>query len=73
MIDHEKVFPLADPEGPVGQVVAEGLLSPLTECINQEYVLLLRATGDKIISLREHFDPTRSAKTLKTPILSLET
>jgi len=35
-------------------------------------VLFLRATGGKIISLREYFDPTRAAKALKTPILGLE-
>jgi len=67
-----KVFPLADPEGAVGQVMAEGTIQSTGRMYQQEYVLFLRATGGKIIYLREYFDPTRAAKALKTPILGLE-
>ena len=67
-----KVFPLADPEGAVGQVMAEGTIQSTGRMYQQEYVLFLRATGGKIISLREYFDPTRAAKALNTPILGLE-
>ena len=67
-----KVFPLADPEGAVGQVMAEGTIKSTGRTYQQEYVLFLRATGGKIISLREYFDPTRAAKALNTPILGLE-
>ena len=67
-----KVFPFADPEGAVGQVMAEGAIKSTGRMYQQEYVLFLRATGGKIISLREYFDPTRAAKALKTPILGLE-
>ena len=67
-----KVFPFADPEGAVGQVMAEGAIKSTGRMYQQEYVLFLRATGGKISSLREYFDPTRAAKALKTPILGLE-
>ena len=67
-----KVFPFADSEGAVGQVMAEGAIKSTGRMYQQEYVLFLRATGGKIISLREYFDPTRAAKALNTPILGLE-
>ena len=67
-----KVFPLADPEGAVGQVKAEGIIKPTGRIYEQEYVLFLRAMGGKIVFLREYFDPTRAAKALNTPILGLE-
>ena len=47
-----KVFPLADPEGAVGQVMAEGTIQSTGRMYQQEYVLFLRATGGKIISTR---------------------
>ena len=52
--------------------MAEGAIKSTGRMYQQEYVLFLRATGGKIISLREYFDPTRAAKALKTPILGLE-
>jgi ketosteroid isomerase-like protein len=67
-----KVFPLADPEGAVAQVKAEGRLKPTGRMYQQEYVLFLRATGGKIAFLREYFDPSRAAKALNTPILGME-
>jgi len=67
-----KVFPLADPEGAVAQVKAEGRIKPTGRMYQQEYVLFLRATGGKIVFLREYFDPSRAAKALNTPILGLE-
>ena len=66
------VIPMADPEGAVGQVMAEGTIKSTGRTYQQEYVLFLRATGGKIIFLREYFDPTRAAKALNTPILGLE-
>jgi ketosteroid isomerase-like protein len=67
-----KVFPLADPEGAVAQVKAEGRIKPTGRMYQQEYVLFLRAAGGKIVFLREYFDPSRAAKALNTPILDLE-
>ena len=67
-----QVFPIADPEGAVGQVKAEGIIKPTGRIYEQEYVLFLRAMGGKIVFLREYFDPTRAAKALNTPILGLE-
>jgi len=67
-----KVFPLADPEGAVAQVKAEGRIKPTGRMYQQEYVLFLRAAGSKIVFLREYFDPSRAAKALNTPILDLE-
>jgi uncharacterized protein len=67
-----KMFPLADPEGAVGQVKAKGIIKPTGRIYEQEYVLFLRAMGGKIVLLREYFDPTRAAKALNTPILGLE-
>ena len=66
------VFPLADPEGAVAQVKAEGRIKPTGRMYQQEYVLFLRATGGKIAFLREYFDPSRAAKALNTPILGME-
>ena len=67
-----KVFPLADPEGAVAQVKAEGRIKPTGRMYQQEYVVFLRATGSKIAFLREYFDPVRAAKALDTPILGFE-
>jgi ketosteroid isomerase-like protein len=38
----------------------------------QEYVVFLRAAGDKMVYLREYFDPTRAAKSMDATILDLE-
>lgn len=67
-----KVYPFTDPEGAVAEVKAEGLIKLTGRIYHQEYVLFLRATGDKISFLREYFDLTRAAKALDTPILGLE-
>ena len=67
-----KVYPFADPEGAVAEVKAEGLIKPTGRIYQQDYVLFLRAAGDKIAFLREYFDPVRAAKALNTPILGLE-
>jgi len=66
-----KVYPFADPQAAVAQVRAEGLIKPTGRIYRQEYVVLLRAVGGKIIFIREYFDPTRAAKALDTPILDL--
>jgi ketosteroid isomerase-like protein len=67
-----KVHAFADPEVAVAEVKAEGLIKPTGRIYLQEYVLFLRAAGDKIAFLREYFDPVRAAKALDTPILGLE-
>jgi uncharacterized protein len=67
-----KVSPFADPQAAVAQVRAEGLIKPTGRIYRQEYVVFLRAAGEKIVYLREYFDPTRAAKSLDVPILDLE-
>ena len=67
-----KVYALADPEGAVAEVKAEGLIKPTGRIYRQDYVLFLRAVGGKIEFLREYFDPVRAAKAMDTPILGLE-
>ena len=67
-----KVYAFSDPEAAVSEVKAEGLIKPTGRIYRQDYVLFLRAAGDKIAFLREYFDPVRAAKALDTPILGLE-
>ena len=67
-----KVYAFSDPEAAVAEVKAEGLIKPTGRVYRQDYVLFLRAVGDKIAFLREYFDPVRAAKALDTPILGLE-
>ena len=66
------VYAFADPQAAVAQVRAEGLIKPTGRVYRQEYVVFLRAAGEKIVYLREYFDPTRAAKSLDVPILDLE-
>jgi ketosteroid isomerase-like protein len=67
-----KVHAFSDPEAAVAEVKAEGLIKATGRIYRQDYVLFLRAAGDKIAFLREYFDPVRAAKALDTPILGLE-
>jgi ketosteroid isomerase-like protein len=67
-----RVYAFADPEAAVATVKAEARIKPMGRIYSQEYVLFLRATGGKIVYLREYFDPTRAAKALDTPILGLD-
>ena len=67
-----KVYAFSDPEVAVAEVKAEGLIKPTGRIYRQDYVLFLRAAGDKIAFLREYFDPVRAAKALDTPILGLQ-
>ena len=67
-----KVYAFSDPEAAVAEVKAEGLIKPTGRIYRQDYVLFLRAAGDKIAFLREYFDPVRAAKALDKPILGLE-
>jgi len=67
-----KLYALADPEGAVAEVKAEGLIKPTGRIYRQDYVVFLRAATGKIAFLREYFDPVRAAKALNTPILDLE-
>ena len=67
-----KLYALADPEGAVAEVKAEGFIKPTGRNYRQDYVMFLRAAAGKIAFLREYFDPVRAAKALNTPILDLE-
>src|SRR6185436_11098726 len=67
-----KVYALADPEGAVGEVKAEGLIKATGRIYRQDYVLFVRAAGGKIAFLREYFDPTRAARALHVPLLEIE-
>ena len=67
-----KVYALADPEGAVAEVKAEGFIKPTGRIYRQDYVVFLRAAGGKIAFLREYFDPVRAARALDTPILGFE-
>src|SRR5207253_10181243 len=62
----------ADPEGAVAEVKGEGLIKATGRTYQQDYVVFLRASGNKIAFLREYFDPVRAAKALNAPILGLE-
>ena len=67
-----KLYQLADPDGAIAQVKAEGRIKSTGRIYRQEYVLFMRSSGGKISYLREYFDPVRAAKALDTPILDLE-
>src|SRR5437879_7253454 len=62
----------ADPEGAVAEVKGEGLIKATGRTYQQDYVVFLRASGNKIVFLREYFDPVRAAKALNAPIIGLE-
>jgi uncharacterized protein len=68
-----KVYAFADPEARVAEVKAEGVIKSIGHVYRQDYVVFLRAVDGKFAFLREYFDPTRAAKAMDTPILSLET
>ena len=67
-----RVYAFVDPEAAVAEFQAEGLIKPTGRIYRQDYVVFLRALGEKIAFLREYFDPVRAAKALATPILGLE-
>ena len=67
-----KVYAFTDPQAAVAQVKAEALIKPTGRIYRQEYVVFLRAAGNKIAYLREYFDPTRAAKSMDATILDLE-
>jgi uncharacterized protein len=67
-----KVYAFTDPQAAVAQVKAEALIKTTGRIYRQEYVVFLRAAGDKIAYLREYFDPTRAAKSMDATILDLE-
>ncbi len=66
-----QVYAFTDPQAAVAQVKAEALIKPTGRIYRQEYVVFLRAAGDKIVYLREYFDPTRAAKSMRSRPLSL--
>jgi ketosteroid isomerase-like protein len=67
-----KVYAFTDLGAAVAEVKAEGLIKSTGRIYLQDYVLFLRAVGDKIAFLREYFDPVRAAKAMNTPILGFE-
>jgi ketosteroid isomerase-like protein len=76
-VDNFRFFDLrlqvfADPQAAVAEVRAEGVIKATGRIYRQEYVVFLRAFGDKIVYLREYFDPTRAAQAMDTPILDCE-
>ena len=64
-----RIYPLADPDGAVGEVRAEGRIKATGREYRQEYAFFLRAADGKIASLREYFDPTRAAKAMDRQII----
>lgn len=67
-----RVYAFTDPDAAVAEVKAEGLIKVTRRIYLQDYVLFLRAAGDKIAFLREYFDPVRAAKAMDTSILGLQ-
>jgi len=67
-----RVYAFVDPQAAVAEFRAEGLIKPTGRIYRQDYVVFLRAVGEKIAFLREYFDPVRAAKALDTRILGLE-
>jgi hypothetical protein len=67
-----KMHVLTDAQAAVAEVKGEGLIKSTGRMYHQDYVIFLRAAQDKIIFLREYFDPVRAARALDTPILGLE-
>jgi uncharacterized protein len=63
-----RVYPWADSNGASGEVRARGRIKETGREYQQEYVFFLRATGGKIVWLREYFDPTRAAKAMDRQI-----
>lgn len=62
------IYPFADESGAAAEVRAEGLIRPTGRTYRQHYVVFLRASGGRIVFLREFFDPTRAAKALDAAI-----
>ena len=67
-----RISAFADPLAAVAQVKAEALIRPTGHTYRQEYVVFLRAEGERIAHLREYFDPTRAAKAMNAPLLDLD-
>ena len=65
------IHPFEDSAGAVGEVEAEGVIKPTGRVYRQNYVVFLRAVGDKIVFLREYFDPVRAAKAMNLAIAGL--
>ncbi len=66
------IHPLEDPEGPVAEVEAQGVIKSTGRIYRQNYVVFLRAAGGKIVFLRKYFDPVRAAKAMDLPIVGLK-
>jgi hypothetical protein len=58
------VHAFADPDAALAEVKAEGTIKPTGRRYVQDYVVLLRSSNGKIVSLREYFDPVRAAKAM---------
>ena len=66
-----RISAFADPLAAAAQVNAEALIRSTGRTYRQEYVVFLRAEGERIAHLREYFDPTRAAKAMNAPLLDL--
>src|SRR5687767_6414216 len=67
-----KVYACVNAEAAVAQVKAEAVIKPTGRVYRQEYVVFLRAAGERIGYMRVYFDPTRAAKAMNESILDLE-
>ena len=54
-----KVYAFTDLDAAVAEAKAEGLIKSTGRIYLQDYVLFVRAVGDKIAFLSEYFDPVR--------------
>ncbi len=66
------VYPIANGQRAVAEVKAEAIIKSTGRVYRQDYVVFLRASGGKIVFLREYFDPVRAAKAMGLPIVGLE-
>jgi uncharacterized protein len=66
-----EIHPFADPAGAVADVKAEGRIRATGRAYRQHYVVFLRAHDDRIVFMREFFDPTRASYALDAPLREL--
>ena len=59
-----RLYPLADADGLFAEVRGEGTIRATGRLYQQDYVVLVRTKGGKIVFLREYFDPVRAARAM---------
>ncbi|WP_427309148.1 nuclear transport factor 2 family protein [Cupriavidus sp. H39] len=60
-----------DPRYAIARVHAEGLIAATGRIYRQEYVVFLTAHDDRIVHLREYFDPVQAALALDAPVVGV--